>query len=1268
MKLEDLTDRQKEIIAEFGVNSWFVMDLLENYINNPDSVGEDWKKLFSSLNIPTNGEKSSDAGHPVETGFKPVSHPVKQADAPSKKPAPETKEEIPENEEIVPIRGIGAKIIENMTESLSIPTAVSLRTIPVKVLEENRRIINQYLKKKNAGKISYTHIIGWAIVKAVQYVPIMNDSYTVLNGEPHVVKKKDVNLGLAVDIEKKDGSHSLIVPNIKKANTLNFRQFFNAYNDVITRSRGGKIEITDFQGTTITLTNPGTIGTVTSNPRLMTGQGAIIATGSVDYPAEFQAVTSDLRTTLGISKVLNITSTYDHRIIQGAESGTFLKKINELLFGEENFYEQIFEDLEIPVKPVKWHTDYNPEDFAGLHNVEEIEKQAKAIQLINMYRVRGHLLANLDPLKTEAHYHPELDPSSYGFTVWDYDRVFITDGLANLRTATLREILNILNQTYCDSIGVEFRHIQDPDEKLWLQEKMEPVRNLPDYSSEFKKHILRKLIEAESFEKFIHTRYLGHKRFSLEGSETIIPILDLLLNEAGGDNVEELVLGMAHRGRLNILANIVGKSMYSIFSEFEDIADTDSTQGSGDVKYHLGASGEYKTSGGKKIKVSIASNPSHLEFVNPVVEGIVRAKQTRMKDVKRKKVISVLLHGDAAIAGEGIVAETINLSQLHGYSTGGTIHIIINNQIGFTTSPVDARSTVYSSDVAKMVQAPIFHVNGDDPEAALWVTQLAFEYRQKFNKDVVLDVYSYRRLGHNEGDEPAFTQPLLYKKISQHPTVQTIYQKKLITERVVTEQEIKDFESKFIEKMNSGYDKAHKGIKDFKPDLPLAVSKEEIRAVTSQDTKITVDILNKIVEATTTLPQSFSIHPKLKRSLEHRREFLTDLRGAERRSNPNHDNPDLRGDRRLSDDEAIPNPFLIDWSFAETLAFGTLLYEGINVRLSGQDSARGTFSQRHAVLTDVATGDEIIPLNFVAPGKAVFEPLDSLLSEAAVLGFEFGYSTADPITLVLWEAQFGDFANAAQPIIDNFIVCSDYKWKVPNNLVMLLPHGQEGQGPEHSSARLERFLELCADGNMTVSNPTTAAQYYHLLRSQGKYKRRRPLIVMTPKSLLRHPGALSKKEELLDGSYRLIIDDELIASKEKINRVLLTSGKVYYDLLKYRRDNNLNPDLRGAERRSNPNLLNTAIIRLERYYPFPSEQIKQVLYSYSYAKEVVWVQEEPENMGALSFIMMNLPKDLAGWQKLSYVSREPSPSPAPGSYSRYLETQQALCQKSFSKL
>jgi 2-oxoglutarate decarboxylase len=1212
MKFEDLTKQQQEKLSEFGVNTWFVMELLEKYLNNPDSVGQDWRKLFESLDIDTNrnGSKiavTSPAVTGAGDGFNDQLYRTSYG----------------ENDEIVEIKGAGERIIDNMTASLTIPTATSFRSVPAKVLEENRIIINNFLKKNNKGKISFTHIIGWAIVRAVSYVPVMNYSFAVINGKPVVVRKPDVNLGFAVDLEKKDGSRSLIVPNIKKANRMNFREYFDAYNDIIDRSRKGKIDLSDFQGTTITLTNPGTIGTAASQPRLMVGQGAIIATGVLDYPAEYQAVTKDIITMLGISKVMNITSTYDHRIIQGAESGLFLQKIHKLLIGEDGFYDEIFSDLGIPLKPVLWKRDYNPEDFGGIDNLEEIEKQARAIQLINMYRVRGHLLANLDPLKSHAKYHPELDPASYGFTVWDYDREFITAGLAGLRTATLREILDILQKTYCENIGVEYRHIQDPEEKLWLQNKMEPIRNQPSFSDDEKRHILFKLIQAENFEKFVDKKYIGHKRFSLEGSETIIPLLDYLLRLAAREDVDEVVIGMAHRGRLNLLANIIGKSLQEIFSEFEDIADADSVEGSGDVKYHLGASGVYSTPEGNEINVSVASNPSHLEFVNPVVEGIVRAKQTMMGDTERNKYIPVLIHGDAAIAGEGIVAETLNLSQLRGYSTGGTIHIIINNQIGFTTSPVDARSTVYASDVAKMVQAPIFHVNGDDPEATLLCAQFAYEYRMKFHKDVVIDVYSYRRLGHNESDEPAFTQPVLYKAIRNHPSVRTIYQNKLMAGNVVNSDDVRKMEDEIYEIMNREYTKAHEGEIIFKPDIPIRLSEDEIKVLRSKQLpSIQPENLEYVVDKITTIPPDFNLHPKLRKFIDSRREFLY---------------KDVK----------------VDWAFAEALAFGTLLLEGIPVRLSGQDSARGTFSQRHIVLTDTETEREIIPHNNISE-YAKIEPLDSLLSEAAVLGFEFGYSTADPLTLVIWEAQFGDFANAAQVIIDNFIVACYDKWQLPSNLVMLLPHGQEGQGPEHSSARLERFLTLCAGDNMTVCNPSTPSQYYYLLRTQGKYTNRRPLVVMTPKSLLRLPEARSHKSEFIGGRYQLVIDDEL--DKNQVKRVILTSGKFYYDLLRFRKENNIR---------------DTALVRIERYYPYPADEIRSVLKSYKYANEIIWAQEEPHNMGALMFMTYRLKNDIraiGGSRQLFAVSRDESPAPAPGSNAVYIETQNRIIREAFGEL
>lgn len=1221
MKLEDLTQEQREKLSEFGVNTWFVMELLENYVNNPESVGEDWQVLFGGLNIKSNGKQTVTKTMPLDKTEIPAKAKITQQKQNIPNPNPQPQE----GEEAVQIKGAGERIIENMTASLSIPIATSFRTIPVKVLEENRLMINNYLKKIGGGKISFTHIIGWAIVQAISSIPSMNNSYTELEGSPHIIKKNTVNLGLAVDLEKKDGSRSLIVPNIKKADSMNFRQFYDYYNDIINRSRSGKIEISDLQATTITLTNPGTIGTVASQPRLMVGQGAIIATGALDYPAEYQAVTKDIITSLGISKVMNITSTYDHRIIQGAESGLFLQKIHKLLIGEDSFYDEIFNDFRMPIKPVLWKVDYNPEDFGGIDNLEEIEKQAKAIQFINMYRVRGHLLANLDPLKPIAKYHPELDPTTYGFTVWDYDREFITARLAGLRTATLRDILDILQKTYSENIGVEYMHIQDPKEKFWLQDMMEPIKNQPSFTNEEKKHILYKLIQAENFEKFVDKKYIGHKRFSLEGSETIIPVLDYLLALAAKDKVDELVLGMAHRGRLNVLANIIGKGMQELFSEFEDIMDVDSVEGSGDVKYHLGAAGVYETLYGDDINVSVASNPSHLEFVNPVVEGIVRAKQQMMHDTERNKYIPIVIHGDAAIAGEGIVAETLNLSQLKGYSTGGTIHVIINNQIGFTTGPVDARSTVYASDVAKMVQAPIFHVNGDDPEATMLVTNLAYLYRMKYHKDVVIDVYSYRRLGHNEADEPAFTQPVLYKAIRNHPSVKNIYQEKLLKEKIITSEEVKAMEDEIYEIMDRGYVKAHEREIVFKPDTPVRLSDEQVKELRShQLPRITMEDLNKVVEKITTLPENFKLHPKLQKFIDTRKEFL-------------------KGD------------LLVDWSFAEALAFGILLMEGIPVRLSGQDSARGTFSQRHIVLTDMETEEEIIPHNLIAPELALIEPLDSLLSEAAVLGFEFGYSTADPLTLDLWEAQFGDFANAAQVIIDNFLVASHDKWNLPSNLVLLLPHGQEGQGPEHSSARLERFLILCADDNITVCNPSTPAQYYYLLRTQGKYTNRRPLVVMTPKSLLRLPEARSPKEEFVGGRYKLVIDDETI-EKKNVKRIILTSGKFYYDLARYRKEKEIT---------------DTAIVRVERYYPYPSEEIKAVLKTYENAKEVLWAQEEPHNMGALIFMSYRLKRDLRdiGSNLTLYgVSRDESPAPAPGSNSVFQETQRRLLAEAFAEI
>ena len=1200
-----LSKKQQEELEKFGANTWYVEYLYDEYVENPENVPDMWKKFFGGVTMQAiNKGKNDGKNGSIFENFA-IDYP--QPD---------------EGDELKIIAGSAQRILNNMTTSLSIPVATSQRSVPVKLLEENRILINQHLKRTHLGKVSFTHIISWAIVKGIDKFPVMNNSFSMINNQPNVIKKSNINLGLAIDIEKKDGSHSLLVPNIKNVNKLNFYEFWKAYEDLVMRSREGTIDPAEFLGTTITLTNPGTIGTVASIPRLMVGQGAIIAIGAIQYNSEYQAMSPSTISALGVSKVMNITSTYDHRIIQGAESGLFLKEINDILLGKDDFYEEIFESLSVPMNPVLWQTDYQPGIFESASNTEEIEKQAKVLQLINLYRVRGHLIADLDPLSSKVQYHPELDPSSFSFTMWDLDRKFITGGLGGAKTASLREILDVLQKTYCDKIGVEYMHIQNPDEKKWLQDKMEPRTNLPNYGKNIKKRILEKLIIAESFEHFIHNRFIGHKRFSLEGSETLLPLLNLIFEKACQKDIREVVIGMAHRGRLNVLANVIGKPFDAIFSEFEDILDPDSIEGSGDVKYHLGASGTYKTASGDEVMVSVASNPSHLEWVNPVVEGIVRAKQTRMNDTTHSKVMPLLIHGDAAFAGQGVVAETLNLSQLTGYRTGGTVHIIINNQIGFTTTPEDARSSTYATDVAKMIQAPIFHVNGDDPEAALWAGELAFDFRDKFKKDVVVDLFGYRRHGHNEGDEPGFTQPLLYQKIKNHPSVCSLYSKKLLHEGILSESDLNKINNDFQAVLNSSFDRIEEKSKldTFEGDIPLAITKEEIEETSPEKvTAISNEQLTKIVEGLTYVPDNFLFHPKLTKFLEKRRNILDDSDKA-------------------------------DWALAESIAFGSLLLEGTPVRLSGQDSVRGTFSQRHLALTDINSGYERVPLNHLDKKQAKLEALDSFLSEAAVLGFEYGYSSSDPLALVMWEAQFGDFANSAQVIIDNFIVVSYEKWGVPNNLVMLLPHGYEGQGPEHSSARLERFLILCAENNMQVCNLTTPAQYFHLLRRQIKKAVHIPLVIMTPKSLLRHPEAKSSRSEFIKGKFKEVIDDPLINDVSTVKKLLLTSGKIFYDLNKFRIDNNIG---------------DVAIIRIEQYYPYPSKELNKIFANYSNVDKIVWIQEEPGNMGAWNFLLPLIKNDINKDLEITYVGRPPSASPAVGSAKMSIQHQRDLVKQAF---
>jgi 2-oxoglutarate dehydrogenase E1 component len=1191
---------------DMSVNSWLEEELYQQYLHDRSTVDESWKNVF---------EQSQTAA-------------ADRASGPEAALVSEAAESVPPPEpasgfELQPLRGAAGRIAENMAHSVAIPLATSQRTIAVKVMDENRRIINQHRTLVGRSKVSYTHLVGWAIVKALEELPVLNYGYAEKDGQPYRVVRSQINLGIAVDVATKDGGRTLLVPNIQNAGSFNFQEYVGAFDDLVARARSGKLTGADFRDTTISLTNPGTVGTMASNPRLMVGQGAIIAAGAIGYPAEYQGAADETRAILGISKVMTLSCTYDHRIIQGAESGMFLGKLQEFLDGKESFYEEVFEHLRMPHQPVHWETDRQPV-LPGMAatRTAEIAKEAGIIQMINAYRVRGHLIADLDPLGAEPSYHAELDPETYGLTIWDLDREFLTGSLGDAMgeghkpVATLREILETLRQTYCGKIGCEYMNIQVPEQKRWLQQRMEPGANNWPLERETRTRILRNVIAAEEFEHFLHSRFVGQKRFAVEGGETALAILEQVLERAAANNVHEIVIGMAHRGRLNVLANVVGKDLKQIFSEFEGEIDPASTQGSGDVKYHLGATSVRKTDNGSEIVVSLAPNPSHLEAVDPVVEGLVRPKQDRLDDVHRERVIPVLLHGDAAFAGQGVVAETLNLSQLDGYWTGGTVHLIINNQIGFTTLPGESRSTPYSTDVARGVQAPIFHVNGDDPEAAIRAAEIAFDYRQRFKKDVVIDMICYRRHGHNEGDDPSYTQPILYRKIKEHPSVATLYAERLAREGVLSGEECQAMRKSVAQRLSDAYDAVQKHAERFELQELSAVAGEEISSFCPR-TAVNPQVIERVVGGITRFPDAFHLHPKLRAFVERRRDALA-------KNGP------------------------IDWAFGEALAFGTLVLEGTAVRLSGQDSGRGTFSQRHLAFYDSETGRRYLPLQHVSPDQARFDVYDSSLSEFAVLGFEFGYSVADPLTLVIWEAQFGDFANGAQIMIDQFIASAESKWGQPSGLVMLLPHGYEGQGPEHSSARIERYLTLCAENNMQVCNCTTPAQYFHLLRRQmygGNDRRgmRKPLIIFTPKSLLRHPRAVSLPQGFTTGGFTAILSDANAADPGRISRVIFCSGKIYYDLQAAR-----------EERKTD----GIALVRVEQLYPFAADLARDILARYPDSAEVVWAQEEPRNMGAWRFMSEQiLPLLDATRRELRYVGRPESASPATGSGKRHQQEQ-----------
>ena len=1195
---------------QFGTNYWVVDEMYRRYLADPSSVGRSWREFFADYE-PTSAAAQSLAA--TEPAAAPATRPATGPEAGTARASHADAAPAPP-EGARPLRGVARTIAQNMDASLAVPTATSIREVPAKLLEVNRGIVNNQLRRTRGGKVSFTHLIGWAVVKALLEVPAMTSIYYEDDDRGYVLQPERLNLGLAMDVERDDGSRTLLVPNLKAVEQMDFHGFFRAYEDVVRKVRTGQLDPELFAGTTTTLTNPGTVGTVGSVPRLMQGQSAIIGVGAIGYPAEYKATDERTLAELGVGKVITLTSTYDHRVIQGAESGLFLQRVEALLLGDGDFYDEVFDSLRVPYEPVRWDADDNPR-FGVDSERQRADKQVQVQKLINQYRVRGHLIANLNPLATTfQRVHPELDPAAYGLTIWDLDREFATGDLAGRSRMTLAEALDVLRDAYCRTVGVEYMHSSEPEEKAWLQQRVEGVR--PQLAEDEQRRILSRLNHAEAFEKFLHTKYLGHKRFSLEGAESTIPMLAALYDAAADAGIDEAVMGMAHRGRLNVLTNILHKSHEKVFREFEGDIDPSSIQGSGDVKYHLGAVGRRTSPAGNPITVTLSSNPSHLEAVDPVVLGMARAKLDQRGATgadldDHAPVLPVLVHGDAAFAGQGVVAECLTMSQLRGYRVGGTVHLVINNQLGFTTGQSDARSSTYATDVAKMVQAPILHVNGDDPEACVRAMRLAFEFRQAFGKDVVVDLYCYRRHGHNEGDDPSYTQPTMYSRIERRRSVRKLYTEELVNRGDLTVDEAEAAMDEFRDRLEASL----QATRESTPPSPERFERPEPAGVLPPvDTGVDRGMLEKVVQAVTTWPEDFTVHPKLGKQLEKRRGML--------------------------DADAV------DWPMGEALALGSLLLEGFPVRLAGQDSRRGTFSQRHGVLIDYHTQREHIPLSTLAGGRARLMLHDSPLSEFAAMGFEYGYSVADKGALVCWEAQFGDFVNGGQVVIDQFIVAAEDKWGQTSGLVLLLPHGYEGQGPEHSSARLERFLVLAAQDNIQVAYPTTAAQHFHLLRRQMHRQIRKPLVILTPKSMLRASASTSPTAAFEEGAFAETIGDP--DAPEGVERVLLASGKVAHEL-RARRD---------AEGHA------AAVVRVEQLYPWPGEQIRDHLDAFPDAREVVWVQEEPENMGAWPFVGRRLSAllDQRGLP-LRLTSREESPAPATGSQTVHeLEQQQLLAE------
>jgi len=1172
----------------FGThNAAFVQAMYEEYLRDPSSVGPEWRELFDNgkvAELPVIPGKGSTEQGAVRAAERPAPSSVLPTGA-------------------TPITGPAARLVQNMTDSLTVPTATSFRDIPATILDTRRKALNAQLAA-SGKKVSFTHVIGYAIVQAAKRFPVMTHAFQEIDGKPHRVDPGAIGLGLAVDVEKKDGSRALVVPVIKHAETMDFAAFHGAYETLVEKARTNRLMPDDFAGGTIQLTNPGTLGTVASVPRLMKGQGSIIATGTIREIAG--------------AKIITITSTYDHRIIQGAESGMFLRQLDSLLQGEERFYEGLGTgDLglgardsglgarETPPADLSPQTP-RPESPAPSPDLKYV---AAAYALVRAHRNFGHLAARLDPLGSEPAGDPSLDIGRLGLTPEilaripaEVLRIYVPGP-----PRTLADALPQLRATYCGTIAYEVEHIGSHDERLWLRQVIESGEHRRPLSPDGKKQLLARLTAVETLERFLHKAYLGQKRFSIEGLDMTVPMLDFTIELAGAHGTRGAIIGMAHRGRLNVLAHVVNVPYETILAEFEggrreETAESEGwNAGTGDVKYHHGAEGVYRTATGEDVAVTLSPNPSHLESVNPVVEGRARADQTnrRTPDAQHDGNIAlpVLLHGDAAFAGQGVVAETFNLARLRGYTTGGTIHLILNNQLGFTTDPHDGRSTDYSSDLAKGFDAPIIHVNADDAEACLAAVRLAMMYREKFHGDVVIDIVGYRRYGHNEADEPAYTQPMMYERIKQTPTARQKYAAQLASEGLVD-----------AAQAEADAEAAYQRLAEIQQAVKSGQGTEDTQRITPKSapepaTAVAGDVLIKLNGELLAVPDGFTMHPKLQKQLERRRDALTSPQGG------------------------------IEWAHAESLAFASLLVEGTPIRLTGQDTERGTFSQRHLVLHDLRTGQQHTPIQHLSDVQVPFELYNSPLSEYACLGFEYGYAVEAQDALVLWEAQFGDFANGAEVVIDQFLIAGLAKWGESSRLTLLLPHGYEGQGPEHSSARLERFLALGAEGNIRVANCTTPAQYFHLLRRQARHTEIRPLVVMTPKSLLRLPAATSQLDDLVLGKFRTVLWDRDRTWPERVTRLLLCSGKIYYDIIA--------SPLRAEIPR-------VKIGRVELLYPFPGAEIGEYARRYPNLKEVVWVQEEPRNMGARKFVLPKIREALPPSVTLIDVSRPERSSPAEG--------------------